>query len=134
MAGVAETEPCTAEIVISIVFSIDYRLIALFAWDIDEKAQKVPEVVEKALFSCWDAIDAHVRAEDFRDPDGAVGLLKILNNCNPSAAHGESRTVQSVHEVAFAAAFRFEADPRASRLKGFAIGTRRDFAKFIARR
>lgn len=82
--------PGTVGTAISIVFSIDYKLTGFLAWDIDEKAQEVPEVVEKTLFNCRNAVNAHVWAEDFRDQDGAIGLLKILNNCNPSPPYGQS--------------------------------------------
>src|SRR5690349_15631892 len=107
--------------------------MTLLPWILTKRHKKASEEVEKTLFSGGNAVNAHVWAENFRDQDGAVGLLKILDNCNPGAPHGESRTVERVHEVALAATFWFEANARAARLKSFTIGTRRDFAKFIAR-
>jgi hypothetical protein len=49
-----------------------------------KKHREASEEVEKTLFSCGDEVYAHVWAEDLRDQDGPIGLLKILNNCNPS--------------------------------------------------
>ena len=61
-----------------------------FGTDIDGKAQKAPEELEKTLFSGGNGVNAHIGSQHFGDADGAVGLLKILDNCNPSAAYGES--------------------------------------------
>ena len=79
-----------ARVKVSLLFTIDWGLTGPLASDIDEKAQKVPESVEKTLFSCGNAVNAHVWAQSFRDEDGPVGLLKILNDRNPSAPHGNS--------------------------------------------
>src|SRR5262249_11839964 len=91
-------------------------------------------MAEKTLVSSRNAVDAQVGAENLGDPDGAVGLLKILDHRNPSTAHSEAGAVQRMHQVALVAASWFEADSGAACLKGLAIGTRRDFAKFVARR
>ena len=42
---------------------------------------------------CGYAVDAHVGAENFRNEDGAVGLLVIFDDGDPGAADGEAGTV-----------------------------------------
>src|SRR5713226_5003408 len=101
---------------------------------IDGKAQKRPEGAETTLFRRWNAVDAHVWAKHLRDKDGTIGLLIILDECDPSAANRQPRTVERMHKVALAAAFGLETDARAARLKGFTIRAGRNFAKFIAGR
>jgi len=78
---------------ISLLFTISYILMALFARDIDRKHKKAAEAVEKTLFSCGNAVNAHVWAENFRDQDRAVHLLEILHNRDPRAANRQPRTV-----------------------------------------
>ena len=41
----------------------------------------------------WDAVDAHIRAQNFRNDDGTVGLLIILDHSNPGAANRQARAV-----------------------------------------
>src|SRR2546429_9711536 len=67
------------------------------------------------------AVYAHVGAENLRDQDRAVGLLKILDNCDPRAAYGESGTIERMHEVALAPGLWLEANTRAARFKSFAV-------------
>jgi hypothetical protein len=40
-----------------------------------------------------DAVDAHIRAQNFRNDDGTVGLLVILHHSNPCAANRQARAV-----------------------------------------
>src|ERR1700738_5535399 len=79
-----------------------------------------------------DAVDAHIRLQRRGDYDGAVGLLIIVDDCDPGAADGQAGTVQSVDEITFAAGFWLEADAGAARLESFAIGAGRNFAEFVA--
>ena len=41
----------------------------------------------------WDAVDTHIRAQNFRNDDGTVGLLIILHHSNPCAANRQARAV-----------------------------------------
>src|SRR5437867_10920888 len=117
---------------VSIVLSIGYDNKGSFWWILTERHRWSSERVEKRLFSCRDTVNAHVWAEGPGDEDRAIGLLKILNNCNPRTAHGESRTVERVHKVAFAAALWLASDARTARLEGLAVRARRNFAEFVA--
>jgi hypothetical protein len=40
-----------------------------------------------------DAVNAHIRAQNFRNDDGTVGLLIILHHSNPCAANRQARAV-----------------------------------------
>src|SRR6266849_11201073 len=73
------------------------------------------------LAACGYALDAHVWAQRVGNDDGAVGLLVIFHDGDPCASHRQAGPVQGVHELALSAAFRLEADSRASRLKRFAV-------------
>jgi hypothetical protein len=42
------------------------------------------------LPDCRNPLNAHVGTQYFRDQDGAIHLLIILNNRNPSTAHRQS--------------------------------------------
>jgi len=75
----------TTKVLVSLYFALSYGRIRCLRRDIDGKALELFGEVEKTLFSCRNAIYAHVWAENFGDHDGAVGLLKILHNCNPGA-------------------------------------------------
>src|SRR6266705_513607 len=81
----------------------------------------------------WDAVDAHVGAQDSRDQDRAIWLLIILHDSNPRAADSEAGTVQGVNEVVLATGFWLEADAGAAGLKRFTVGAGRNFAEFVAR-
>jgi hypothetical protein len=41
----------------------------------------------------WDAVDAHIRAQNLRNDDGTVGLLIILHHSNPRTANRQARAV-----------------------------------------
>jgi hypothetical protein len=41
----------------------------------------------------WDALDAHIGAQNFRNDDGTVGLLIILHHGDPCAANRQARAV-----------------------------------------
>src|SRR5882762_7228594 len=82
---------------------------------------------------CWNAVNSHVWAQDFRNQDRAIRLLIILHDSDPRAADGEPGTVQGVNEVTLAAALGLEANAGAAGLKRFAIRTGRDLAEFVAR-
>src|SRR6266478_1296514 len=82
---------------------------------------------------CWNAVNSHVWAQDFRNQDRAVRLLIILHDSDPRAADGEPGTVQGVNEVTLAAALGLVANAGAAGLKRFAIRARGDLAEFVAR-
>src|SRR6267378_4119360 len=81
----------------------------------------------------WDTVDAHVGSQDFRHDNRAIGLLVVFDHGDPSAANGETRTVQGMDKFALAAGLRLEADTGAAGLKRFAVRAGRDFPKLIAR-
>ena len=74
------------------------------------------------------ALDAHVGAEHLGNADRAILALIVLNDRDPGAANGQARTVEGVHEFAFAA-LRPEADAAAAGLESLAVGARRDLAE-----
>src|SRR5882724_8422331 len=88
----------------------------------------------KELAGRRNPVDAHVRAQNVREQDGAIGLLIIFDDGYPGATDREARTVQRVDELALAARFWLEANSGTARLKGFAVRTGRNFTKFVARR
>ena len=47
----------------------------------------------RPLPSCRNPVNSHVRAEDFREQDGAISLLIILHHGDPGAANGEAGAV-----------------------------------------
>ena len=65
-------------------------------------------------------IDAHERAQGFRDDHAAVGLLVVFDNREPGSAYGESAAVQGVDVVGFTFA-GFGADLRAAGLERFEV-------------
>ena len=79
------------------------------------------------------SVNAHVWAQCFGDYDRAVFLLIVLDDGDPGAPYGQSRAIQRMHKIAFAAACGLKTDARATRLKRFAIRTGGNFAKFVCR-
>src|SRR6266852_3513201 len=78
------------------------------------------------------AIDIHIGAENFWYHYGPVRLLVVLHYSNPSAADGQSGTVQSMDKIALAASLGLEADAGATSLKGFAVRAGGNLAKLLA--
>src|SRR5713226_2907125 len=87
----------------------------------------------ESLPPAGDEVDAHVWAQNVGDHDRTVGLLIILHYGDPGTAHSEPRTVQRVHEIAFAAALGLVADTGTAGLERFAIRAGGYLAEFVAR-
>lgn len=51
-----------------------------------------------AALQRFDFVGVHVDAERFRDDDGAVALLIVLDDGYPGSSHGQPGSVQGVHE------------------------------------
>src|SRR5581483_5284869 len=64
-----------------------------------------------------------------RDEHGAIGLLVILENGQPGAAHGEGAAIQSMNEFRLRLALGAVADIGAPRLKRLKIRAGGDFAE-----
>src|SRR5260370_15777123 len=114
------------------LITISYAGSALLLTEKGAKGQIHPIRLLHRLPRCRNPVNSHVGTQDFRYQNRAIRLLIILNDSNPRAADGEPGTVQSVDEVALAAAFRFEANAGAAGLKRFAVRAGRDLAEFVA--
>ena len=68
------------------------REIGLTNWNYKSYVLRITFTAESclALPSGWNPLYAHIRAKHFRDQNRSVGLLIILDDCYPSAAHSES--------------------------------------------
>lgn len=76
----------------------------------------------------------HVRAEDFRYDDGAVGLLVVFQDSGDGTADSQAGAVQGVDKFRFRFRRAAEADVSPTCLEIFRIGARRDFAVFTLSR
>ena len=76
----------------------------------------------------------HVRTEDFRYDDGAVGLLVVFQDGGNGTAYGEAGAVEGMDVFRFVLRRAAEADIGTASLEIFRVGTRRDFAVFALRR
>src|SRR5579859_2069134 len=81
-----------------------------------------------------DSVCTNIRTKRFGNYYTAVGLLVILHDRNPGAAHSQSAAVQRMHEFRFILAFGTIAEVRPSRLVGLKIRARRDLAKELLSR
>src|ERR1700688_4204818 len=79
------------------------------------------------------SVNAHVWAQYFGEHNRPVLLLIVVDYGDPGASHGESRAVQRMHKIAFAAACGLKTDARAAHLKRLTVRTRGNFAKFVRR-
>src|SRR5690606_1063697 len=71
---------------------------------------------------------AHVGTDRGRQHHAAVGLLKILEDRDQSAAHGEARAVQGVHEAGLPLVLGAKTRAHAPRLEVAAVGAAGDLA------
>src|SRR5579863_551375 len=75
----------------------------------------------------------HIWAKRFRNEDGAVGLLVVFDDGEPGAAHGKPAAIDGMHKLGLGGLAGLSgggpvANIGAARLKGFEVGTGRDFA------
>ena len=79
---------------------------------------------------------AHIGAKRFRNEDGAVGLLVVLENGEPGASDGEAAAIDGVDEFGFRfATGGLETNVGATGLEAFEVGAGRDFAiELLARK
>src|ERR1700723_3967317 len=75
-----------------------------------------------------DRLAVHVRHEYVGNPDGAVGPLVVLKNCEIRAAYGETAAVEGVKELGFFGAGGTEANVGASCLESLEVRARGDLA------
>src|SRR5262249_37933488 len=78
------------------------------------------------------AVGAHIGAQGVRYYDRTVGLLIVFHDRDPSSAHRQTGTVQSVHEVALPCTLALKADSSSPRLKSFAVRAGGNLHKFPA--
>src|SRR5262245_1928043 len=93
--------------------------------------RRTTSLVVRALISRSTADDVravHEATQRCRHDHRAICLLIVLENGNPRSSHGETGTIERVHEVGLAGSLRPVFDVRASRLECLAVGTGRNLA------